>query len=175
MKASLGSGCPLSSKLDAKKDCTDGMAGATGTESLMCRCEAASRYHVTHASGISKIPRLPQASMSFSCKAPASRTQQLLRVLKSCHVSLQRCPRMDVNWVIERLPVTHLGRLNALGLRSENTIFHHHERACVPAHVHETSMSASSMHHPVCVKTLQHIMMHPRMAQFTSLGTNKVR
>ena len=91
-RASLGSGCPLSSKLDAKKDCTDGMAGATGTESLTCRCEAASRYHVTHASGISKIPRLPQASMSFSCKAPAYRSQQLLLVLKFCHDSRQRCP-----------------------------------------------------------------------------------
>ena len=60
-KASLGSGCPLSSKWDAKTDCTDGMAGATGTVSLRRRREAASRYHVTHASGISKIPRLPQA------------------------------------------------------------------------------------------------------------------
>ena len=127
MRASLGSGCPLSSKLDAKKDCTDGMAGATGTESLTCRCEAASRYHVTHASGISKIPRLPQASVSFSCKAPAYRSQQILLVL-DLPFFVPKVSKMDVNWVIERLPVTHLGRLNALGLRSENTIFHHHER-----------------------------------------------
>ena len=33
------------------------------------------------------------------------------------------------------------------------------------------SMSASLMHHPV---KLQHIMMHPRVAQFTSVGTNKM-
>ena len=34
---------------------------------------------------------------------------------------------MDVNWVIDRLPVTHSGRNNAQGLRSVNTIFRHHD------------------------------------------------
>ena len=35
--------------------------------------------------------------------------------------------RVDANWVIERLPVTHCERSDALGLRSVNTIFRHHD------------------------------------------------
>ena len=44
--------------------------------------------------------------------------------------SCQGCPcvRVDANWVIDRLPVTHSGRSDAQGLRSVNTIFRHHDR-----------------------------------------------
>ena len=43
INASLGSGCPLSSRSDAAVDCTDDMAGATGTKSGVRRHETTLR------------------------------------------------------------------------------------------------------------------------------------
>ena len=43
LSASLGSGCPFSSRSDATVDCTDDMAGATGTKSGVRRHETIMR------------------------------------------------------------------------------------------------------------------------------------
>ena len=70
------------------------------------------------------------------------------------------CVCVDVNWVIERLPVTHCGRSDALGLRSVNTIFHHHDSKSLRSNV--CSQIFDVVHiltNCICVRPPQHIKM----------------
>ena len=155
---------------------------------------------MTHASGISLTPRLPQASYHVNggnvngtrheIKQPRrpvgykdntsnpdpvnwltqendkSTSHYSISTTSACAqfspFSCQRCPGVcaDANWVIERLPVTHSGRSDALGLRSVNTIFHHHDSTSLRPSV--CSLIFDVVHiltSCICVRPPQHIKM----------------
>ena len=81
------------------------------------------RYHVKSRSCQWHIQENDNSTSHYSI----STTSACARILT---ILCQRCPcvRVDANWVIDRLPVTHSGRSDAQGLRSVNTIFRHHDR-----------------------------------------------